>query len=89
MQVYQVKPEQVGQQDLHQFLHFVVGKEFEGKEYSIAGEVPLDRLLPGYEGLRKIIGINVESGGQNHAIYFDVTDVQAANSINWMGNRFN
>jgi hypothetical protein len=88
IQVYQVKPEQVGQQDLHQFLQFVVSKEFENKEYSIMGEVTLDRLLPGYKGLRKIIGINVESGGQNHAIYFDVTEVQVANSINWLGTRY-
>lgn len=87
MQVYQVKPEQVGQQDLHQFLHMVIGKEFEGKEYAIVGEVTLDRLLPGYKGIRKIIGINVESGAENHSIYFDVTEVQIANSVNWLGSR--
>lgn len=86
MQVYQVKPEQVGQQDLHQFLHAVIGKEFEGKEYAIIGEVTLDRLLPGYKGLRKIIGLNVECGSETHSIYFDVTEVLTSRSINWLGH---
>lgn len=89
MQVYQIKPEHVGQQDVHQFLHGVIAKEFEGKEYAIVGEVPLDRILPGYKGLRKIIGLNVESGGENHSIYFDVTDVQTANATSWVGSRYN
>ena len=87
MQAYLIKPEQVGQQDLHQFLHFVIGKEFEGKDYTIVGEVPLDRLIPGRQGLRKIIAINVECGSETHPIYFDVTEVQVANSVNWLGSR--
>lgn len=84
MQVYQIKPEHVGQQDIHQFLHGVIAKEFEGKEYSIVSEVPLDRILPGYKGLRKIIGLNVECGADNHSIYFDVTEVQTANVSEWI-----
>jgi hypothetical protein len=89
MQVYQIKPEHVGQQDLHQFLHAVIAKEFEGKEYSIVSEIPLDRILPGFKGIRKIIGLNVEHAGESHAIYFDVTDVQTANASSWVGSRYN
>ena len=86
MQVYQIKPEHVGQQDLHQFLHSAIGKEFEGKDYAIIGETTLDRLLPGQKGIRKVIGLNVESGSQVHSIYFDVTEVQTARSIDWLGS---
>jgi hypothetical protein len=85
MQAYLIKPEHIGQDDLHQFLHRVIGKEFEGKEYSIVGETPMDRLIPGRDGIRKLIAMNVESGAETHAIYFDVTEVQASRSINWLG----
>jgi len=85
MEAYLIKPEHVGQQDLHQFLHNVIAKEFEGKHYTIVGEVPLDRLIAGREGIRKLIGLNVECGPDTHAIYFDVTEVQTARSVNWLG----
>ena len=85
MQAYLIKPEHVGQDYLHQFLYKVIGKEFEGRDYSIVGETPLDRLIPGRDGIRKLIALNVESGVETHAVYFDVTEVQAARSINWLG----
>ena len=68
MEAYLIKPEHVGQQDLHQFLHAVIDKEFEGKNYAIVGEVPMDRLIPGRQGIRKLIALNVESGPETHAI---------------------
>jgi len=85
MQAYLIKPEHVGQQDLHEFLHAVIGKEFEGQNYSIVGETPLDRLIPGREGIRRLIALNVETGAETNAVYFDVTEVQASRSINWLG----
>lgn len=85
-QVYLIKPEQLGHDDLHHFLHTAIAREFEGKEYSIVGEVPMDRMIPGRQGIRKIIGMNIESGGQTQAIYFDVTDVQTSRSSTWFGH---
>ena len=81
--VYLIKPEQLGHDDLHQFLHTSIAREFEGKEYSIVGEVPLDRMIPGRPGIRRLIGINVEVGGQTHAIYFDVTEVRTVKNSTW------
>jgi hypothetical protein len=85
-QVYLIKPEQLGQEDLHQFLYTAIAREFSGKEYTIVGEVPLDRIIPGRPGIRRIVGLNVESGGTTHAIYFDVTEVQTARSSSWFGS---
>jgi len=83
-QVYLINPEQLGQEDIHQFLYSAIAKEFSGKEYTIIGEIPMDRLIPGRQGIRKIIGLNIESGGTTHAIYFDITEVQTAKSSSWI-----
>jgi hypothetical protein len=85
-QVYHVKPEHVGNEDIMQFLRKCISREFGGKEYYIVNESTLDKILPGYPKPRRIVSFGVESAGVNQAVHFDVTDVVASNSTNWGGN---
>ena len=86
--IYQIKPEHVGQEDVHQFLHKAIAREFDGKEYYIVNETTMDRPTPYSLKPRKILSFGVECAGQTHALYFDITEVSAANanSVNWLGN---
>ena len=85
--IYQITPEHVGGDDIHQFLHKAIAKEFAGKEYYIVSETTLDRPTPYSLKPRKIVAYGVEYGGETHAIYFDITDVSVANTTasNWLG----
>lgn len=74
--VYIVKPEQVGHMEINEFLHQALSKQFEGTHYSIVSEQTLDRFTHYSNGkMRKIKGYSIDVGGENHTIYFDVTEV--------------
>jgi hypothetical protein len=84
-QVYQVKPEQVGGQDIMQFLRQQISKNFNGN-FEIVNEQTMNRIVPYSKTPRRIVAFLVEAGGQQHSIFFDTTDVSAASTINWIGH---
>lgn len=82
--IFHVKPEQVGTQDLSEFLRTAINKEFEGKDYYVGQELSLEKKT-NYSPLvpRKLRAFCIcESGKPNQTIYFDVTEVP---QINWLG----
>ena len=83
--IYQVKPEQVGGQDIMQFLRTQISKNFNGA-YEIVNESTMNRIVPGFKTPRRIVSFLVEAGGQSHSIFFDTTDCSAATNINWLGH---
>ena len=83
--IYQVKPEQVGGQDIMQFLRQQISYNFNGS-YEIVNEQTLNRIVPGFKTPRRIVSFLVEAGGQSHSIFFDTTDCSAASNINWLGH---
>jgi len=84
-QVYQVKPEQVGGQDIMQFLRQQISNNFNGN-FEIVNEQTMNRIVPYSKTPRRIVSFLVEAGGQQHSIFFDTTDVSAASTINWIGH---
>jgi hypothetical protein len=84
-QVYQVKPEQVGGQDIMQFLRQQISKNFNGN-FEIVNEQTLNKIVSYSKTPRRIVAFLVEAGGQQHSIFFDTTDVSAASTINWIGH---
>jgi hypothetical protein len=82
--IFQVKPEQVGTSDVNFFLLQAIAREF-GDNYSIVNENTMDRLVPYAKGKRKIRSYAVEARGTTHSLFFDITDVSDAQSINWAG----
>lgn len=81
---YQVKPEQVGREDLTDFLRKAITKQFEGRDYYISKELIEEKPTPYSKTPRKLRGFLInEANSIGHAIYFDVTDCQSG--INWMG----
>lgn len=74
--VYIVKPEQVGHVEINEFLRQALSRQFDGTNYSIVSEQTLDRVTHYSNGkMRKIKGYAIDVGGENHTIYFDVTEV--------------
>jgi hypothetical protein len=84
-QVYQVKPEQVGGQDVMQFLRQQISRNFNGN-FEIVNEQTLNKIVSYSKTPRRIVAFLVEAGGQQHSIFFDTTDVSAASTINWIGH---
>ena len=84
--VYQVKPEQVGGQDVMQFLRQQIAHNF-NNNYEIVNEHTADKIVSYSKTPRRIVSFLVEAGGTQHSIFFDTTDVSTAGSINWLGNR--
>jgi hypothetical protein len=84
-QVYQVKPEQVGGQDIMQFLRQQISRNFNGN-FEIVNEQTLNKIVSYSKTPRRIVAFLVEAGGQQHSIFFDTTDVSAASTINWIGH---
>ena len=82
--VYIVKPEHVGQSDINQFLLSAIAKEF-GDNYSIVAEQTVDKITHYSKTPRRIKSYAVEARGTTHNLFFDVTEVSAANAINWGG----
>lgn len=83
---YQVKPEQVGREDLGDFLRKAVCKQFDqqGVEYYISKELIEEKPTPYSKTPRKLRGFIInESNTKGHVIYFDVTECQSG--INLMG----
>jgi hypothetical protein len=83
--IYQVKPEQVGGQDIMQFLRQQISRNFNGA-YEIVNESTMNRIVPYSKTPRRIVSFLVEAGGQSHSIFFDTTDCSAASTINWIGH---
>ena len=83
--VYQVKPEQVGGQDIMQFLRQQISYNFNGS-YEIVNEQTMNRIIPGHKTPRRIVSFLVEANGQQHSIFFDTTECSAASNVNWLGH---
>lgn len=83
--IYQVKPEQVGGQDIMQFLRTQISRNFNGN-YEILNEQTLNKIVPGHKTPRRIVAFLVEAGGGQHSIFFDTTDCSAATNVNWLGH---
>jgi hypothetical protein len=82
--IFHVRPEQVGSEDISEFLRRAINKEFEGKDYYIGQELSLERVTHySPTSKRRLRGFCIcESGKPNQTIYFDVTEVP---QINWIG----
>jgi len=79
---FTVKPEQVGSQDLQEFLRKAIQIQFEGKEYYVAKEVIEERVTPYSTTPRKLRGFLInENNTSGHAIYFDVTGIK---TVDWV-----
>ena len=79
---YTVKPEQVGSQDLQEFLRKAIQIQFEGKEYYVAKEVIEKRVTPYSSTPRSLRGFLInENNTAGHAIYFDVTGIK---TVDWV-----
>jgi hypothetical protein len=83
--IYQVKPEQVGGQDIMQFLRQQISNNFNGN-YEIVNEQTMSRIIPGFKTPRRIVSFLVEAGGVSHSIFFDTTDCAAMGNVNWLGS---
>jgi len=81
--IYQVSQEQVGNEDIGDFLRRAITKQFEGKEYYVAKEEMVERPTYYSPTPRKLRGFMInENNSVGHAIWFDVTDVK---NITWVG----
>jgi hypothetical protein len=82
--IYQVKPEQVGGQDVMQFLRQQISRQF-NNSYEIVNEQTLDKMVSYSKTPRRIVAFLVEAGGGSHSIFFDTTECTVASNINWLG----
>ena len=81
--IFIVKPEQVGREDLGDFLRRAISKQFEGKEYYIAKEEMTERPTHYSKTPRKLRGYMInENNTIGHAIWFDITDIK---TVTWVG----
>jgi len=81
--IYHVKPEQVGNEDLQEFLRRAIRKQFEGKEYYVSKELIEEKTTHYSKTPRKLRGFLISEGNSaGHAIWFDVTE--CSQGINWM-----
>ena len=83
--IYQIKPEQVGGQEVMQFLRTQIARQF-NNSYEIVNEQTLNKIVSYSKTPRRIVAFLVEAGGGTHSIFFDTTDVSAASNINWLGH---
>jgi len=83
--IYHVSPEQVGKEDVGDYLRKAIVKQFEGREYYVSKELIEEKITPYSNGKpRKLRGFVINEGNSmGHVIYFDVTE--CAGGINWMG----
>jgi hypothetical protein len=84
-QIFIVKPEQVGNQDISEFLRQAISKEFDGQEYFIANEQTVDKITSYSKAPRKIRMFLVQANGKSHSLFFDITEVSLINSKHWAG----
>lgn len=81
--IYRVTQEQVGREDVGDFLRRAIAKQFEGKEYYIAKEELIDRPTSYSKTPRKLRGYMInENNSVGHAIWFDITDIK---TVTWVG----
>jgi hypothetical protein len=79
---YIVKPEQVGRDDLQEFLRKAIRLQFQNKEYYVSKEEIVERITPYSQTPRKLRGFLInENNSIGHAIYFDVTDIK---TVEWV-----
>jgi len=83
--IYQVKPEQVGNEDLSDFLRKAIGIQFTNKEYFIANEQMMEKRTSYSKDLRKIRAFVVQDNTDHvtHNLFFDVTEVGLARGGTW------
>ena len=82
--IYHVRPEQVGGEDLQEYLRKQIARQFEGKEYYIAKESIEERVTHYSATPRKLRGFSInEANTVGHAIWFDVTT--CSSGVNWLG----
>ena len=79
--IYQVKQEQVGKEDLQDFLRKQIQIQFRDKEYYVAKEEIVERPTSYSKTPRKLRGFLINENGVGHAIYFDVTDIK---TVEWI-----
>lgn len=81
--IYIVKQEQVGSDDLGDFLRRAISRQFDGKEYYVAKEEIVERPTYYSKTPRKLRGYMInENNSIGHAIWFDVTDIK---TVTWVG----
>jgi hypothetical protein len=81
--IYKVSQEQVGNEDVGDFLRRAIAKQFEGKEYYVAKEELVERPTNYSSTPRKLRGYMInENNSVGHAIWFDITDVK---TVTWVG----
>jgi hypothetical protein len=85
--IYHVKPEQVGREDVGDYLRKAIAKQFENKEYYVAKEVVEERVTKYSNGKpRKLRGFVINEGNSlGHVIYFDVTE--CVGGADWLSIR--
>lgn len=82
--IFHVHPDQVGGEDLQEFLRKQITRQFEGKEYYIAKELIEEKVTHYSKTPRKLRGFMInEANTIGHAIWFDVTS--CSSGINWIG----
>lgn len=77
--IFIVKKEQVGSQDINEFLRSALAKEFGEEGYMIMNEVTLDSITHYSKSPRKLKGFSISAKGGNHTIYFDITEASSVN----------
>jgi len=82
--IFIVKAEQVGTNDVNQFIYSALAKQF-GENFEVVSESTIDKIVPYATGLRKIKAYAVNAGGVAHSLYFDITETSVNNTINWLG----
>ena len=81
--IYIVKQEQVGSDDLGDFLRRAISRQFDGKEYYVAKEEIVERPTHYSKTPRKLRGYMInENNSVGHAIWFDITDIK---TVTWVG----
>lgn len=81
--IYIIKPEQVGREDIGDFLRRAIAKQFEGKEYYVSKEEIVERPTHYSSTPRKLRGYMInENNSVGHAIWFDITDIK---TVTWVG----
>jgi hypothetical protein len=77
--IFIVKKEQVGNQDINEFLRNALSKEFGENDLMIMNEVTLDSVTHYSRTPRKLKGYSINTKGGAHTIYFDITDASSVN----------
>jgi hypothetical protein len=81
--IYMVRPDQVGNEDVTDFLRKSISRQFEGQDFFIANEQQQDRVTHYSVTPRKIKSFLIQNNTNNtqHALFFDITDVSFARNI--------